>query len=365
VAAHYASAYPKAASNEVVKPVPVETSLPHHSINWTTVIDAKPIGEVVDIDVSPRWNGTIVPPQNVYWPGSGQNQSGNTPPWHTGNDYEFPNASPDDGDLGGYTNIGTPRAPSGPDELFMEPVEIVDQNTRDVLEMLSGLKYVPREAAEAPEQLSLKIADVAQRDFGGSKPAPSAVHSHSESLEGGMIALAQVSPVVQSRSDDNASTLNIDELLKLPPQMDSSAGKYQAFEMATEEALPLPVESFKQTKSVPVQSVLESLIPETAESKPAPAVDYTTESTDDSGAVTDSARSDVPVSSATGDSTNRVFGVASASAVVLLGFHVARFREHPRRIKPARLSMPATAGQTTTLRHWGSSLWKFLYAPRD
>jgi len=144
------------------------------------------------------------------------------------------NDSPENSDVGGFTEID--NSDKGDPGILVGPAS--DKITRDVLKMLDSLLFVPSaqesNAPPAPERAKLRTQDEMSATVIGARRL-------NEVAEGGMIALAHDAVIVQSVAIDGASHDDIDSWLRIPVRMDSTPGKFQAFEVSSAEPPPAPV----------------------------------------------------------------------------------------------------------------------------
>src|SRR5262245_5214281 len=130
--------------------------------------------------------------------------------------------APDSGDLGGFMEIGDPETLVQPG-VSVEPA--ADKVTREVLQMLATLRYVPHPASvemERPMEL----------------PPMSKISEVPDAAEGGMVLLARDAVVVQSLAKRSEERVEIDSLLSAPARMDSAYGKFQIFDVSMDEDAP-------------------------------------------------------------------------------------------------------------------------------
>jgi hypothetical protein len=135
-----------------------------------------------------------------------------------------PGSAPDSGDLDEFVDIGEPETMVQPG-VSVEPA--ADKVTRDVMQMLATLRYVPRSASverERPTEL----------------PPVSKVSDVPDAAEGGMVLLARDAVIVQSVAKRSEERAAIDSLLSAPARMDSAYGKFQIFDVSMEEDSPAP-----------------------------------------------------------------------------------------------------------------------------
>jgi hypothetical protein len=115
------------------------------------------------------------------------------------------------------------------------------RETRDVLQLLDSLKYVPRNLGEMP---AINAAPLPPAQNVGAKTTDVepliSLRSVPGASEGGMVAIAGAALIDKDAEPLGASMGEAGSVLDVPVQIDSVPGKYQAFEVSTAEAVPPP-----------------------------------------------------------------------------------------------------------------------------
>jgi hypothetical protein len=259
--------------------------------------------------------------------------------------------------LGGFTEIGAPAPTVGPIEPFVDSVNI---DTRGVWDMLAALSYVPSAGELKQDELALKTAAVSDVSVARTENSNQPIQPKNDALQGGMINVASVSLVGPPRAEAETASIDIDELLRVPAQMDGSTGKYQAFETATDEEASLTNEHRFESTSMLPRVEAKDLPQKTAEPTAESVVPAHAESSAMRKALVGEDDSDVPATITVGDSTSRVLHVAAAAAVVILGPHMTRLRYDASQLETWRaLETPGTSDPQNK-RHWYSRAYQRL-----
>jgi hypothetical protein len=158
---------------------------------------------------------------------------------------QVPNGPPQFSGPNGYSDIGELADLDSP-ALFEGTT--MDQEARSLLELLSQLKYLPNDSrANTTDRDVRHEAEFAERQDVNRRlihmPAgiPSGVGNipvppfTGERSEGGMVSIIRETVIEESALMEVTPVAAVDSLLESAVQMDSAYGKFQAFEVSTEE----------------------------------------------------------------------------------------------------------------------------------
>lgn len=140
-------------------------------------------------------------------------------------------------DDGGFNDLGGPK---GTGEADISPPDVAaERETRAVLQMLSKLQY----SLETRGSDSLLDASPAEGDFAGflhDLADVTAERDDDAEREGGAVAIA-IQEVVAERDADAEWNDTLEALHDISVEMDSTSGRYQAFEVSTLEEGSIPI----------------------------------------------------------------------------------------------------------------------------
>jgi hypothetical protein len=211
-------------------------------------------------------------------------------------------------------------------------VTATDREAVEVLEMLASLQYVlgeRRESSDVTAHLPLAEPTSATDE---TEPAANDRSAQPQPSDGGMVELSPSALAQICETKPGEPTIDIEQLLALPPQLDTARGNYQAFEIFTDESDPVHLESILDTSFVP--SPLGPEVPNGTVEQPDREVTEL-ESEILSGLTVDtSASSAVVLESPSGFTGIRTLNTAGAIAIVVLASRAARVRHEERVATP-------------------------------
>jgi hypothetical protein len=132
---------------------------------------------------------------------------------------------------------------------------------------LGSLRYVPVNPQPATNDHTQGVAtdDEIELPRVTSSTVPTNAEAVDESAEGGMVALVRESPVLQRGAFHTTSSSLGNSLLEVPVQMDHAYGRFQAFEISTDEEVSpatMPAATSGAHHGVPAEAALDAVISE-------------------------------------------------------------------------------------------------------
>jgi hypothetical protein len=232
-------------------------------VEYETIIVAKPIA-----GAESQGDTTVVPPESLGK--DVQLPLEDSPSWRGPNSQTpVPSSQPQLSDPGGYSNIGDLSDFQSP-SLFEGT--IMDQEASSLLELLSELNYLSNERGGRTDRDTHDEVELTEGLDDNQKPLRLPTETPSitaraeltdEQSEGGMVPLVRHAMIEQSALMEVTPVAALDSLLQPAVKMDSAYGKFQAFEVSTQEEStpPTPMPETNGAKASVPPKVEYSLSP--------------------------------------------------------------------------------------------------------